>query len=273
MCRRGPALLLVSALLATLSGCVNAISSAPRSPVIDRIQKSGELRVGTAGDYPPLNALDRSGQNFGLEPELAEFLAKALGVKLRFVNRPFAQLIGAIEAGEVDVVLSGMTMTPERNQRVAFAGPYFVSGTCVLTRSQALAEVRSATELNQPSLKLTALEGTTSETLIKTSMPQATFVPAGSYDAAVGSVVAGTADALITDFPICVVQRARRASEGLLVRAEPLTFEPIGVALPPDDPLFVNLVENYIASLERTGILTMLKAKWMTDASWVRRLP
>jgi polar amino acid transport system substrate-binding protein len=270
MCTRRVALFLVAGLLV---GCAITPPPGSRSPVIERIQKSGELRVGMAGDYPPLNALDRSGQNFGLEPELAEFLAKAMGVKLRFVNRPFAQLIGAIEAGEVDAVLSGMTMTPERNQRVAFAGPYFVSGTCVLTRSRTLVDIRSAGELNQPSLKLTALEGTTSETLIRSSMPQATYLPAGSYEAAVDSVVAGTADALITDFPICVVQRARRPDAGLLVRAEPLTFEPIGVALPADDPLFVNLVQNYIASVERTGILTLLKEKWITDASWVRRLP
>jgi polar amino acid transport system substrate-binding protein len=270
MCRRALAFVLV---VGALTGCAIAPPTSSRSPVVDRIQKSGELRVGMAGDYPPLNALDRSGQNFGLEPELAEFLAKALGVKLRFVNRPFAQLIGAIETGEVDAVLSGMTMTPERNQRVAFAGPYFVSGTCVLTRSQTLVEIRSAGDLNQPSLKLTALEGTTSETLIRTSMPQATYLPAGSYDAAVGSVIAGTADALITDFPICVVQRARRPEDGLLVRGEPLTFEPIGVALPPDDPLFVNLVQNYLASLEKTGILTQLRDRWIGDASWVRRLP
>jgi polar amino acid transport system substrate-binding protein len=244
-----------------------------RAPVIDRIQKSGELRVGTAGNYPPLNALDRSGQTFGLEADLAEFLAKAMGVKLRFVNRPFAELIGALEAGEVDAVLSGMTMTPERNERVAFAGPYFLSGTCVLTRSQKLVDVRSATELNQSSLKLTALEGTTSETLIRSAMPQATLIPAASFEAAVENVIAGSADALIADLPICVVQRARRPDAGLLVRAEPITFEPIGVALPPDDPLFVNLVENYIASLEKTGILMALRDKWITDASWVRRLP
>jgi hypothetical protein len=43
--------------------------------------------------------------------------------------------------------------------------------------------------------------------------------------------------------------------------------------LPPNDPLFVNLVENYIASLEKTGILMALREKWITDASWVRRLP
>jgi ABC-type amino acid transport substrate-binding protein len=255
-----------------LAGCA-AIPLGSRSPIIDRIQKSGELRVGMAGDYAPLNAVDRAGENFGLEPELADFLARALGVKVRYVNRPFAQLIDAIEAGEVDAVMSGMTMTPERNKRVAFAGPYFLSGTSVLSRSQELVEATSTQQLNQSGLTYTALEGTTSETLIKDSMPNATFLPAKSYDEAVQSVLDGKANALIADLPICVVQRARRGEAGLLIRSEPLSFEPIGVALPPNDPLFVNLVENYLSSLEKTGILRFLRDKWISDASWVRRLP
>ena len=258
--------------LAGLWGCA-ALPGTTTAPVIARIQNSGELRVGMTGDYPPLNALDREGQNFGLEPELAQFLARAMGVRVRFVNRPFAELIGAIEAGEVDVVLSGMTMSPERNERVAFAGPYFVSGTSVLTRTPALAEARTARDLDQPSLTLTALEGSTSETLIKDSMPRARFVPAKDHDSAVQSVIDGTADGLITDYPICIVHAARRRDAGLLVRGEPFTFEPIGIALPPNDPLFVNLVQNYLASLEKTGILSALRERWFKDASWARRLP
>jgi polar amino acid transport system substrate-binding protein len=244
-----------------------------RSPVIDRIRTSGELRVGTAGDYPPLNALDGERRNFGLEPDLAEFLAKSLGVRLRFVNLSFGQLMGALEGGRVDAVLSGMTMTPERNQRVAFAGPYFISGSCVLTRSEELARVGSPRDLDRSSLTITAVEGTTSEILIRDAMPSARYTAASSQDAAVQSVIDGTSDAMITDFPICVVQAARRREEGLIARGQPFTFEPIGVALPANDPLFVNLVENYLASLERTGVLTQLRDKWFHSTGWVRRLP
>jgi len=267
--KHGAVLGLVVALVA---GCAS-LPQGSRSPVIDRIQKSGELRVGMAGDYPPLNARDRQGENFGLEADLASFLAKALGVKLRVVNRPFAELIGALETGEVDAVLSGMSMTPERNQRVAFAGPYFVSGKCVLSRSETLVRTRKEAELDQSSLTLTALEGTTSATMIHSAMPSARYVPATSYDAAVQSVLDGSADALITDFPVCVVQAARRRGDGLLIQKEPFTFEPIGIALPANDPLFVNLAQNYLVSLERTGLLERLKDKWINDASWVSRLP
>lgn len=253
------------------SGCATVPGS--QSPVIDRIQERGELRVGMAGDYPPLNALDRSGDHFGLEPDLAEFLARSLGVRLVIVNRPFAQLIATLEAGEVDAVLSGMTMTPERNQRVAFAGPYFISGKAVITRSESLARTRAAKELDRPTITLTALEGTTSETLILDAMPKAKFVAAKDYDEAVQMVIDGAADAMIADLPVCAVQRALHRDAGLLGWTEPFTFEPIGIAVPGNDPLFVNLVQNYLESLDRTGLLKELRTRWFQDVSWVRRLP
>ncbi len=53
----------------------------------------------------------------------------------------------------------------------------------------------------------------------------------------------------------------------------PFTLEPLGIALPAEDPLFVNLVENYLSTLEGTGLLTQLKARWFSDGSWVAELP
>ena len=52
------------------------------SPVLDRIQARGELVVGTMGNMPPLNMTSKDGEIFGLEPDLAGLLAKAMGVKV-----------------------------------------------------------------------------------------------------------------------------------------------------------------------------------------------
>ncbi len=262
------ALLAVALLLA--SACTH-LGASSGSPVIDRIQRSGQLRVGMAGDYPPLNVQDRFRSNIGLEPDLAEALARAMGAELVAVNKPFAELIPALEAGEVDAVMSGVTMTPERNLSVAFAGPYFISGKAVLTRSDRLARSRSADDLDRPTLTLAALAGTTSQTFVEKTLPRAKLVVTESYNAGVELVLSGEVDGLIADYPICVVSALRE--EGLSTLPAPFTFEPIGVALPAGDPLFVNLVENYLKSLEGTGILDRLRAKWFEDASWVRQLP
>jgi ABC-type amino acid transport substrate-binding protein len=53
----------------------------------------------------------------------------------------------------------------------------------------------------------------------------------------------------------------------------PFTTEPLGIALPADDPLLLNLVQNYLHTVEDTGQLTMLKARWLSDGSWLDQLP
>jgi len=71
---------------------------------------------------------NRQGEIVGFEIDIVQALADAMGLELRFDVRPFPELLPALERGETDLVISGLTMTPERNARVAFAGPYFVSG-------------------------------------------------------------------------------------------------------------------------------------------------
>ena len=72
----------------------------------------------------------------------------------------------ALESGDVDLVISGMTITPERNARVAFAGPYFISGKSVLTKSNKISNVDNATMLNDSKRTYAALAGSTSETFV-----------------------------------------------------------------------------------------------------------
>ena len=60
---------------------------------------------------------------------------------------------------------------------------------------------------------------------------------------------------------------------GLETLATPFTVEPLGIALPADDPLLVNLVENFLDTLEYTGLLMQFKAKWLSSDSWLSELP
>jgi polar amino acid transport system substrate-binding protein len=255
-----------------LAGC-NTLGLGSDSPVLDRIRSSGEIRVGMTGDYPPLSIIDRDEQMIGLEPELAQALAATLGVRLNVVRKPFAALLPALEAGEVDIVMAGMTMTPERNMRVAFAGPYFVSGKAILTRSETLARVSGPGALDRGSVTLVALEGTTSEGYVENAMPRAKLRTAPSYEEAIALVVSGEVDAMVADYPVCSVAVLRNPGAGLQTVASPFTFEPIGMAMPPDDMLFVNLVQNYLRSLEGTGLLDQLREKWFGDPTWLLGLP
>ena len=84
---------------------------------------------------------------------------------------------------------------------------------------------------------------------------------------------AAEVDALVADYPICLLSVLRHPDRGLATLLTPLTVEPIGIALPANDALLVNLVQNYLAALRATGVLEMLQAKWFEDGSWLAQLP
>jgi len=106
--------------------------SAPAGAVLDRIVQKGELTVGTSGNQLPFSVTTKEGDIMGLDADLATLMAAAMGVKVKFNTMPFSELLPALKAGKVDVVLSGMTITPERNLKVAFVGPYFISGKSII---------------------------------------------------------------------------------------------------------------------------------------------
>jgi polar amino acid transport system substrate-binding protein len=247
--------------------------SSPAPTRLQRILDSGELRVGLSGNQPPLNMADKNGEIIGLEVDLMKALAHSMNLTTRFVVKPFADLIPAIERDEVDVVISGMTITPERNARVAFAGPYFISGKSVLTKSPAIASADNATLLNNADQRYAVLAGSTSEDFVKQVLPKATSVPATDYDTAVQMVLDDEVDAMIADFPICQLSVMRHPEAGMSTLMTPFTIEPLGIALPAGDPLFINLIENYLNTLENTGLLVQFKAKWFSDGSWISELP
>jgi len=268
-----PALLVLTQ-LACQSSMTGSGGGSPATPMrLQRILDSGELRVGMSGNQPPLNMADRNGEIIGLEVDLMQALAQSMGLTAHFVIKPFADLIPAIERGEVDLVISGMTITPERNARVAFVGPYFISGKSVLTKSPDIASADNATLLNNAGQRYAVLAGSTSETFVEQVLPKAQRVPAVDYDTAVQMVLDDEVDAMIADFPICQLSVMRHPEANLSTLMTPFTIEPLGIALPADDPLLVNLIQNYLNTLENTGLLVQFKAKWFSDGSWISELP
>ncbi len=247
-------------------------SSTSASPVLDRIQKRGELIVGTMGNMPPLNMTSKDGEIFGLEPDLAKMMAGAMNVKVKFVTKPFSELLPALQAGEVDMVLSGMTITPERNMKVAFVGPYFISGKAFLTKVKTIAMAKKTAEVNSPNTKLVALKDSTSQAFAEAVLDKTTLFTTGTYDEAVDMVLQDKVQAMIADYPICVVSVFRYPEAGLLSVITPLTYEPIGIAIPANDPLLMNWTTNTLNSIEASGNLDQLRLKWFARGAWLDKL-
>jgi len=239
---------------------------------MERIIKKGELAVGTSGTQPPMSATNKKGELIGMDVDLSRAMADAMGVKLKFVPMPFAELLPALEAGKVDMVLSGMTITAERNKKVAFVGPYVVTGKGILAVAERFAALKEAKGLDTPEVTVGALKDSTSQKFAQTSMSKAKLTLFGSYDEAIDLLLKNKIDVIVADFQFCALTAYRQQKKGLIAGQSALTFEPLGIAM-AEDTLLINWVQNFMNLFQGSGELKKLSEKWLNPGSWIDDLP
>jgi polar amino acid transport system substrate-binding protein len=264
--KRACALILAAALVLVL------VNIAAAGKAMDSILKKGELTVGITGTQPPLSATDKEGKIIGFDAEIAKLIAMNMGVKIKFATMPFADLLPALKAGKVDMVLSGMTMTLERNLSAAFVGPYYVSGKGILTKAQSISALQQAEGLNKPEFKVAVLQKSTSQKFVEQEAPKAKVVPTKSYDEAIELLFQDKVDALVADYPFCAFSAFRYQDKGLVAGQSKFTVEPLGIAV-PEDTLLINWLGNFLNMLEASGQMKMLNQRWFQDGSWIKQLP
>jgi len=266
------AVLLMVALIPACATTNTAANKAPAATALDRILQKGELTVGTAASMPPYNMTTRDGQVIGYEIDMANMMASAMGVKLNIKTMDFSKLLPALEAGQLDMAISSITITGKRNLKVAFVGPYDITGKGLLTKEKGIAEVKDPEQINNPNTTLVALKGSTSALFVEKLIPKAKLVTVEDYGQAVEMVIQDRANAMIADYAACLVSVLQHKEAGLVAAVAPLTREPLGIALPPNDSQIVNWTQNFLGTLKGTGQLDALKKRWIEDSSWIDNL-
>jgi polar amino acid transport system substrate-binding protein len=267
-------LFILAVIISFLSGCaeMNRSPVANPSPVLDRILSQGELRVGMSGDMPPLNMLTKEDKIIGLDADLADMIAEGMGVKLNLQQIAFSDLLPALEAGSIDMIISNMTMTAGRNLKVAFVGPYVTSGKGLLTENSTLARAAKLEDLNSPQFTFVALKGSTSEVVTRKGAPLAKLLNVSTENEGVQMVIDGKADGMLADFPICLVAAYRNQGSGLVTVKTPITYEPIGIAVPKGDYQLVNWLQNFLNGVDKAGYMKDLGKKWFAEPTWIDQL-
>ncbi len=241
--------------------------------VTDRIQSSQTLVVGTTGDFPPFAASTTQGKLIGFDIDLARKLADALNVKLQLKQMEFAKLIPAIKDGSIDMALSGITMAPSRNLKVAFVGPYALSGQSLLGRETLIATLTSNEKLANANFRVAALKGTTSEKVARQGMPHVKLTMTDTHDQSLMLLIDGKVDAILADLPFCRVAEFRYPQHNFKSLKDTLTFEPLGIAISGEDHLLHNLTQNFMLLMEESGTLQNMKNQWFKSNNWIKELP
>jgi polar amino acid transport system substrate-binding protein len=193
-------------------------------------------------------------------------------VKLTLKPMHFNELIPALEAGKIDIIISGMTITPLRNLKVAFVGPYFISGKSILVKKAKIGLMKELSQMNQPERIFVALKGSTSQQFVERFLPKAKLLLSDDYGQGLAMVKEDKAEAMVADFPFCQISVYRNPEADLATLNSPLNAEPLGMAILANDLLLMNWLQNFITTMEKTGEMRMLGDRWFKDFSWLPRI-
>jgi len=241
-----------------------------RKSTIEDILKRGELRVGFEAGYVPFEMTDKNGRFVGFDIDMAKEMAKAMGVKFVPVNTAWDGIIPALLSNKFDIIMSGMTVTQERNLKVLFADPYIIVGQTILLSKKHEGDVTSYRDLNDPKYTVTSKLGTTGEQAVKRHIPKAKYKSFETETEAFLEVLNGRADAYVYDLPNCVYLYAQQGKGKVIFLDEPFTYEPLAWAINKGDPDFLNWLNNFLRQVKNDGRYERIYNKWIKGTDWMK---
>ncbi len=197
-------------------------------PGLARARASGVLRIGTTGDYAPFS-LESEGKVGGADIELATALAVHLGLRPVFVRTRWSTLVDDLRADRYDVAASGITITAERSRVGEYSRPYHTGGKTIISRCTDRQRLASLQSLDRPSVRMIVNAGGTNERFTRENLQHAQLRVHPDNRQVFDEIVAGRADAMITDDVEVELQTHRkpalcRAYPGTLTRAWKAVF-------------------------------------------------
>lgn len=241
-----------------------------RKSTLESIMKKGELRVGFEAGYMPFEMTDTKGRFVGFDIDIAKEMAKAMGVKFVPVNTAWDGIIPSLITDKFDIIMSGMTVTQERNLKINFADPYIIVGQTILIPKKHESTIKSFKDLNDPKYIVTSKLGTTGEQAVKRLIANCTYKSFETETEAALEVVNGKADAFVYDLPYCVVFMAQQGAGKLIFLDQPFTYEPLAWATRKGDPDFLNWLNNFLSQLKNDGRYDRIYEKWIKSTDWIK---
>ncbi len=234
---------------------------------LKKIESSGTLRVGTSGDQIPFTFTGKDGKIMGYDITVARALAKDMNVQLKLVKMPFSDLIPALLAGKIDIILSGMTITTQRNMKVVFAGHYYETRKSILSLDPEIAH-GTVSLLNKSSVSLAVLKGSTSEPYAKRKYPLAKIISVENYETGMKLLQDKKIAGIVADFETCDIMFIDYPKLKLYYYVLDNDNDRIAAAIAPGDYLFKNLISNFMTDYRNSSRGKAAKLYWFDSAEW-----
>ncbi len=227
------------------------------------------LIVGHTGDYKPLNYVE-NGELVGIEVDYGKVLADRLGMKLVQRVLPFAELVPALNSGEIDIIMAGMSVTEERAQQVLFTNPVMDVGQMAIILSEQAASFGHPRAMYRPGVRIAVEPNTTGHRYVEDRLPDAKLLFYPDPAAAFAALRSREADIYIHDAPTSWKLASSDEHQDMLGLFRPLTREQLAWAVRKDNTLLASRVNAVLDQLLSTGTIRAVQNHWIPVTVQVR---
>jgi polar amino acid transport system substrate-binding protein len=272
------------ALLAACGPATSAKTSAPASKLHqalhDRlpsaIRASGTIRVGTDASYAPASFFGPNGRQIvGFEPDLGAAMGDVLGVRFEFVNVEFTGMLTTLADHKIDVAISAMTDTADREKKADFVN-YFSAGTSILVQRGNPAAVTDLQDLCGHTVAVE--EGTVQVDLLQRSQRKCARGPMTikqypTNSDALLQLRTGRAVAVLNDFPPAAYLASEAATKAHYQLASTTQYEPglYGIAVAKGQTQLTDAIRDALTEVMRTGAYARVLTKWGVSDGAIRQ--
>ncbi|MEH6588374.1 MAG: transporter substrate-binding domain-containing protein [Halioglobus sp.] len=223
---------------------------------------AGTLRVGMSADYPPLH-FKQDGRFVGIEADNAKAVGKILSRRIEIVQLPLEELVAALQAGKVDVIMSGLSVTAQRSAQVQFTESYLRVGQMAIMHKSKLGRYSQPWAVYREGVRIGVKAGSTGADFAQRELPDAQVTEFENTEQAFTALRADAIDVYIHDAPTSWELANGMQNDDLISLYAPLTEEMLAWAVRKDDDALVGDLNRALRLMQGNGSLQYILNRWI----------
>ncbi|HBI1104061.1 ABC transporter permease subunit [Staphylococcus aureus] len=257
-------ILVLGLLISSAMVYINPTAHAEQDQTWEKIKERGELRVGLSADYAPMefeHTVNGKTEYAGVDIDLAKKIAKDNNLKLKIVNMSFDSLLGALKTGKIDIIISGMTSTPERKKQVDFSDSYMMTKNIMLVKKDKVNEYKDIKDFNNK--KVGAQKGTEQEKIAQTEIENASITSLSRLPDVILALKSGKVEGAVVEKPVAEAYLKQNPKLGISNVKFNEEEKDTVIAVPKDSPKLLSQINKTIKEVKDKGLID----KYMTNAA------
>ncbi|HFP6724258.1 ABC transporter permease subunit [Staphylococcus aureus] len=257
-------ILVLGLLISSAMVYINPTAHAEQDQTWEKIKERGEFRVGLSADYAPMefeHTVNGKTEYAGVDIDLAKKIAKDNNLKLKIVNMSFDSLLGALKTGKIDIIISGMTSTPERKKQVDFSDSYMMTKNIMLVKKDKVNEYKDIKDFNNK--KVGAQKGTEQEKIAQTEIENASITSLSRLPDVILALKSGKVEGAVVEKPVAEAYLKQNPKLGISNVKFNEEEKDTVIAVPKDSPKLLSQINKTIKEVKDKGLID----KYMTNAA------